>query len=50
MIKRIFCGIAAAFFLWIVASYIDIVSDNLTDSPKHSDYNAIILFVECLED
>lgn len=47
-LKYIFYGIVAAFIIWIAASYIDIISDNLTENPKHSEYNAIVLFVDCI--
>lgn len=49
-LSYIFAGLAAAFMLWFLLSYIDIVSDNLTENPKHSDLNALILLVEYMED
>lgn len=49
-LSYIFAGLAAAFMLWIAASYIDIIADNLKENPKHSEYNAIVLFCEYLEE
>lgn len=48
--QRIAAGMLAAFLLWIAASYIDVVSDNITDSPKHSNLNAFVLLLDYMEE
>ena len=48
-LKYIFYGIAAAFLVWIAASYIDVVSDNITEQPQHSNLNAFVLLLEYME-
>lgn len=49
-LKYIFYGIAAAFIIWIAGSYIDVISDNITAAPKHSNINAFVLLYDFLED
>lgn len=49
-LSYIFAGLAAAFLVWIAASYIDVISDNITDSPKHSDLNAFVLLLDYMEE
>jgi hypothetical protein len=50
MIKKIICNIpgfiVSLFLVWCLLSYIDIVSDNTTDHPVHSDYNIINVLEE----
>lgn len=45
MIKKIayyiYCSACVILLAWTLFSYIDIVSDNNTDHPVHSDYNII---------
>lgn len=49
-LKYIFYGIAAAFIIWIAGSYIDVISDNITAKPQHSNINAFVLLLDFLED
>ena len=46
MIKKIIAFIFALFLAWCVLSYVDIVTDNNTDHPVHSNYNIIVLLNE----
>ena len=46
MLKKTLSTAFAVFLLWCMFSYIDIVSDNNSGSPKHSDYNIVILLNE----
>ena len=38
--------ITIAFIVWIGASFIDIIADNCTLNPVHSNYNFFIKLVE----
>jgi hypothetical protein len=49
-IAYVFAGLAAAFLVWIAASYIDVISDNITAEPKHSNLNAFVLLLDYMEE
>lgn len=49
-VKRIFAGLGAAFLVWIAASYIDVISDNITPEPQHSNINAFVLFYNAISE
>lgn len=49
-IQRITAGLVAAFLVWIAASYIDVVSDNITAEPQHSNLNAFVLLLDYMEE
>lgn len=49
-LSYIFAGLAAAFLVWIAASYIDVISDNITEHPQHSDLNAFVLLLDYMEE
>ena len=42
--------LAAVFLLWIGASYIDVISDNLYKNPQHSNLNAFVLLLDYMEE
>jgi hypothetical protein len=39
-------AVVVLFWLWIGVSFIDIVIDNCSAAPVHSNFNAFILFLE----
>lgn len=41
---RAFIVISTAFLLWGALSWIDVVSDNNTPNPQHSDLNMFVMF------
>lgn len=43
---RIWCLLNVLFILWIAASWVDIVWDNCSPNPVHSEYNAFVILVE----
>ena len=43
-------AIICAFILWIGASWIDVVSDNLSTDPQHANINAFVLLTELMEE
>ena len=45
-IGRIGCGLCAAFLLWAVLSWADIVADNCEPNPQHSEYNLFVLMTK----
>lgn len=46
----LFIGIvSAAFLLWFVLSWFDVVADNLRENPQHSKYNAFVVLVDLME-
>lgn len=45
-LENILAGICCAFILWLALSYVDIISDNLKENPKHSNLNAFVLLVD----
>ena len=49
MMRRIAAGIGAALLLWVAASYLDIISDNIAPEPKHADINAFVILAEIME-
>jgi len=42
-------ALVSAFLLWVAISYIDIVTDNITDNPQHSNLNAFVLLLDYME-
>lgn len=46
LIGRIGCGLCAAFLLWAVLSWADIVVDNCEPNPQHSEYNLFVLMTK----
>lgn len=46
LIGRIGCGLCAAFLLWAVLSWADIVADNCEPNPQHSEYNLLVLMTK----
>jgi hypothetical protein len=48
--QRLAAGLVAAFLVWIAASYIDVVSDNITAAPQHSNLNAFVLLLDYMEE
>lgn len=50
IIPRIAAAIAAALTLWFTVSYIDVISDNIKENPRHSDLNAFVLLFEYMEE
>lgn len=43
-------ALVSAFFLWLALSYVDIVTDNITDNPQHSNLNAFVLLLDYVEE
>lgn len=46
IIGRIGCGLCAAFLLWGILSWADIVADNCEPNPQHSKYNLFVLMTK----
>ena len=46
IIGRIGCGLCAAFLLWAILSWADIVADNCEPNPQHSEYNIFVLMTK----
>ena len=46
IIGRIGCGLCAAFLLWAVLSWANIVADNCEPNPQHSEYNLFVLMTK----
>lgn len=44
--KYLFMIICVAIIIWVFASWIDIVADNMSPNPVHSVYNFFVLMME----
>mgnify|MGYP006978909893 FL=1 len=44
--KVIGCGLCIVFMVWLLLSWVDIVADNSTPNPHHSEYNAFVLMTK----
>ena len=42
-LTRTLCVINAVFLLWMFASWVDIVWDNTSENPVHSEYNMFVM-------
>jgi len=42
-------GLSAAFLLWLVLSWFDVITDNMSEHPQHSEYNAFVVMVDIME-
>ena len=49
-IGNLLAGIMIAFLLWVGVSWIDVISDNLSTDPQHSNINAFVLLVDFMEE
>lgn len=47
--KKILVIIEIIIFLWIALSYIDVVADNNTSNPQHSEYNFFQVMLDITE-
>lgn len=43
------CIVSILFSAWFVLSWIDVVADNCTPNPVHSEYNLFVMMVESAE-
>lgn len=43
-------ALVSAFLLWLAISYVDIVTDNITDNPQHSNLNAFVILLDLMEE
>ena len=41
--KNIYFTVSILFLLWVFASYLDIIADNITPDPQHSIYNFFVI-------
>lgn len=48
-ISLFFACVVAVFLLWVGFSWLDVITDNLSQHPQHSKYNAFVLLVEFAE-
>lgn len=46
IIGKVITGICALFLLWVFFSWVDVVSDNCSPNPQHSDLNLFVLITE----
>lgn len=46
IIGKVITGICALFLLWALFSWVDVVSDNCSPNPQHSDLNLFVLMTE----
>lgn len=46
IIGKVIIGICALFLLWAFFSWVDVVSDNCSPNPQHSDLNLFIMMTE----
>ena len=44
--KAIGYGLCIVFMAWLLLSWVDIVADNSTPNPHHSEYNAFVLMTK----
>lgn len=46
IIGKVITGICALFLLWAFFSWVDVVSDNCSPNPQHSDLNLFVMMTE----
>ena len=44
--KAIGYGLCIVFIMWLLLSWVDIIADNNTSNPHHSEYNAFVLMTK----
>ncbi len=42
----VYCSVCVIALAWLLFSWLDIVADNNSAAPKHSEYNAFVLVEE----
>ena len=50
IIGWVFTSICALFLLWFLYSWIDVVDDNCSPNPQHSDLNLFVLMTESVKE
>lgn len=50
IITNLFPCVAALFLVWLLLSWVDVVTDNLQENPEHSNLNAFAVLVEIAEE
>ena len=50
IISSVACGVAALFLVWLLLSWVDVVTDNLQENPEHSNLNAFAVLVDIAEE
>lgn len=48
-LSNIITTVCVILLLWVGISYIDIIADNLSEHPQHSEYNVFCLLLEATE-
>lgn len=48
-ISLFFGIVSAVFLLWVLLSWVDVVSDNMSENPTHSKYNAFVMLTDAME-
>lgn len=46
IIGKVITGICALFLLWAFFSWVDVVSDNCSPNPQHSDLNLFVMMTK----
>lgn len=46
VISKVICGLCAAFLLWGVLSWGEVVSKNLNPNPQYCEWNMFVLLTE----
>ena len=44
------CVFSVIFFLWLGASWVDVIADNCDPNPTHSEYNAFVILCDILNE
>lgn len=50
IIGWVFTGISTLFLLWFLFSWIDVVDDNCSPNPQHSDLNLFVMMTEAAKE
>ena len=48
-ITTLLCVVSILFSIWFVWSWVDIVADNCSPNPIHSEYNLFVMMVDSAE-
>ena len=50
IISAVFVSFCVILTAWLAVSYLDIISDNITPEPQHSNINAFVLFYNAISE
>lgn len=50
ILSFIWFSVCVVLVAWLAVSYLDVISDNITEHPEHSNLNAFVLLYDAISE